>query len=191
MKEPRRVVGTENDVRIDAEIYGDTLSANSTIVMKYDVTNHRRTPILIADLIPQAAYDPETQMVTVDIGAEIPGEQFLPRLISIPSDGRKSFSTSAHLMIPRNPTATPFSSRPSSLRVRINFLGETQPFEKLIDIPERAVHDPQLAAAIFPKWVERNETLVTNSLPMRWSGMTDDITSGTSAPTRARRKPPF
>src|SRR5881628_1222527 len=97
MSEPRRVVGTENDVRIDAEVYGDTLSPNVNIPIKYDITNHRSTAILVADLLLQANYDPETLTVTVDIGSEIPGEQFLPRLISIPSGGRKSFSAAAHV----------------------------------------------------------------------------------------------
>jgi hypothetical protein len=104
----------------------------------------------------------------VDIGSEIPGEEFLPRLISIPSGGKKSFSAAAHVSILQNPNATPFVPRPNALRLRVNFLGDPKPFAQLIDIPERAVRDPKLAAALFPKWVEQNETLVTNALPMHW-----------------------
>ena len=52
MKEARRVVGTESDVRVDAEVYGDRLGPNITLPVKYDVTNHRKTTILIADLLP-------------------------------------------------------------------------------------------------------------------------------------------
>ena len=168
MSEPRRVVGTENDVRIDAEVFGDTLSPNVSIPIKYDISNNRSNTILIADLLLNATYDPETFTVTVDIGSEIPGEQYLPRLISIPSGGKKSFSAAAHVSIMQNPSATPFAPRPNALRLRVNFLDDPQPFAKLIDIPERAVRDRQLAAAIFPKWVEKNETVVTNALPMRW-----------------------
>ena len=90
MSEPRRMVGTDNDVRVDAEIYGDTLTPGINIAIQCDVTNHRSTTILVADLIPQASYDPETQMVTVDLGSEIPGEQFLPRLLSIAPSGRRT-----------------------------------------------------------------------------------------------------
>jgi len=170
MSEPRRVVGTENDVRIDAEVYGDTLTPNVNIPIKYDISNNRATSILIADLLLNATYDPDTLTVTVDIGSEIPGEQFLPRLIAIPSGGKKSFSAAAHVAIMQNPSATPFAPRPNALRLRVNFLGDPKPFTKLIDIPEKAVRDPELAAAIFPKWVEQNETVVTNTLPMRWRG---------------------
>jgi len=187
MSEPRRVVGTENDVRIDAEVYGDTLSANVNIPIKYDITNNRASTILIADMLLQTTYDPETLTVTVDIGSEIPGEQFLPRLISIPSGAKKSYTAAAHVAILQNPNATPFAPRPSALRLRVNFLGDTKPFSKLIDIPEKAVHDPELANSIFTKWVEQNETVITNTLPMRWRGAvpTDEATPG--VPARRRR----
>jgi hypothetical protein len=187
MTEPRRVVGTENGVRIDAEVYSDMLATNVTIPIKYDVTNNRPSTILIADLIPQAAYDSETQTVTVDIGAEIPGEQFLPRLVSIPSGGKKSFNTAAHVVIMRNPTPSPFAPRPNALRIRVNFLGDAKPFEKLIDIPEKSVHDPDMARAIFPTWVEKNETVVTNALPMHWRVVGTEDTA--TEPGRRRRRP--
>jgi hypothetical protein len=184
MSEPRRVVGTESDVRVDAEVYGDRLGPNVTLPLKYDVTNHRQTTILIADLIPESTYDPETHMVTISIGSEIPGEQFLPRLIPIRPGERKSFSSAAHVVIVANP-ASPFVPRPNALRLKVNFLGDPMPFEKLIAIPERAVHDPELAAQLFPKWVEGNETVFTNSLPMRWITVAEEPTPTT--PTRRRR----
>ena len=185
MKEPRRVVGTESDVRIDAEVYGDRLGPNITLPLKYDVTNHRNTTILIADLLPDATYDQETHMVTISIGSEIPGEQFLPRLIPIRPGERKSFSTAAHVVIVANP-GSPWMPRPNALRLKMNFLGDPSPFEKLIAIPEKAVHDPVLAAQLFPKWVEGNETVFTNALPMRWYTVAEEPTPATT-PSRRRR----
>ena len=184
MTQSRRVVGTESDVRVDAEVFGDHLGPNVSVPLKYDITNHRKTTILVADLLPDASFDAETHMVTVSIGAEIPGEQFLPRLIPIRPGEKKSFEATAHIMIVAN-TASPWAPRPNALRLKINFLGDTAPFEKLIAIPEKAVRDPVLAAQLFPKWVEGNETVFTNVLPMRWVGMgsTDDP-SGDASPRR-------
>ena len=47
MNEPRRLVGTENDVRIDAEVIGDQLSPTTRLPIKYDITNNRATPIAL------------------------------------------------------------------------------------------------------------------------------------------------
>ena len=186
MSEPRRVVGTESDVRVDAEVYGDRLGPSVNVPVKYDVTNHRQATILIADLIPESTYDPETHTVTISIGAEIPGEEFLPRLIPIRPGEKKSFSTSAHVVIVAN-TASPWIPRPNALRLKINFLGNSQPFEQLISIPEKAVHDPKLAAQLFPKWVEGNETVFTNALPMRWITAPAEESPEPAAPGKRRR----
>ncbi|HKB80124.1 MAG TPA: hypothetical protein VKH35_10440 [Thermoanaerobaculia bacterium] len=167
MKESRRVVGTENNVRVDAEIFGDQLAPSVTVPVNYDITNGRDTTILIADLLPESSYDPDTQIVTITIGSEVPGQEFLPRLIPIRPGEKKSFSTAARVLIANRP-ASPWSPRPSALRLRVNFLGNPAPFEQLVSIPERAVRDPELAAKLFPKWVEGNETVVTNTLPMHW-----------------------
>jgi hypothetical protein len=187
MKEPRRMVGTENNVRVDAELYGEEMIQGSSIAIKYEITNQRPTPILIADLIAQSNYDPDTRTVTVDIGAEIPGEELLPRLISIPSGERRTFTTGAHISIPIVPNS-PWIPKPHALQLRVNFLGDPAPFAKLVDIPERAVRDKKLADELFPKWVERNETVTTNALPMRWQG---PLTSGIedTPPARRRRGP--
>lgn len=186
MTEPRRVLGTESNVRVDAEIYTDVLGPNVTLPVKYDITNQRSQTILVADLLPESTYDPDTHTVTISIGAEIPGEQLLPRLIAIKPGERKSFSTAAHVVIVAN-TASPWIPRPNALRLKVNFLSDPVPFEQLIAIPERAVHDPALAAKLFPKWVEGNETVFTNTLPMRWATVYEEPTPATSPGKRRGR----
>jgi len=191
MEEPRRLVGTENDVRIDAEIIGDQLSPNARLPIKYDITNNRKTPIVVADLIPDTTYDPETQTLTVSLGSEVPGEQVLPRLILIPAGEKKSFSANAAVKVTMPGGPNPFVRFPNAMRLKLNFLSDPKPFVKLIDIPEHAVHDPQLAAELFPKWVEGNESVYTNTLPMRWagSGMIDDASVPADSPRRRTRRP--
>ena len=189
MKEPRRVVGTENNVRIDAEIIGDQLSPSASLPIKYDITNNRPTPIAVADLIPDTTYDPDTQTITVTLGPEVPGEELLPRLALIPPGGKKSFSANAvvKLVMPGGPN--PFTRYPNAMRLKLNFLSDLKPFAKLIDIPERAVRDPKLAAELFPKWVEGNETVYTNALPMRWSGNAMLEEAPADQPRRRGRRP--
>ena len=169
MEEPRRVVGTENKVRIDAQVFGDHLSESARIAIKYDITNERNETIAIADLIPEASYDPDTQTVTVSIGSEVPGQEFLPRLLTIPPGEKKSFDAVARVNVIVSRTVTPTTRFPNALRIKLNFLGDTSRFEQLIAIPERVVRSPELADELFPVWLERNETVFTNALPMRWT----------------------
>jgi hypothetical protein len=192
MKEPRRLVATDNDVRLDVQVRGDTLAPTNDIPMDYEITNNRDTSIAVAELIPDSTYDPDTQTVTITLGSEVPGEQFLPRLVLIKPGEHKSFTHGARVSLPITEMVeqNPFHRYPNALRVRLNFLADTQPFEKLIGISERAVHDPALAAELFPKWVEHNESVITNVLPMRWIGTpatnNQDVPIG---PVRTRKRP--
>ncbi|HKR66599.1 MAG TPA: hypothetical protein VJZ00_22925 [Thermoanaerobaculia bacterium] len=187
MNEPRRVVGTENAVRVDAEIFGDDLQNGAHIPITYVITNERPQAIAIADLIPVTTYDAESQMMTVNIGSEVPGQQLVPRLIRIAPGEKKSFNTSARVafVVPRTTDASR-TAPVTELRLKINFLGDTSGgFEQLVDIPERAIADAKLADQLFPLWLERNEALYTNSVPMHWkTGLPD------AGDTAARRRRP-
>lgn len=182
LKEPRRILGTEANVRLDAQVYQDHLAEAIAIPISYDVTNNRRETILIADLVPTASYDPETHAVTIQLGSEIPGENFLPRLIPVRPEEKRSFSTVAHLSIAAHP-GSPWAPRPDRVLIKLSFLTDPKPFEQLVDLKEKALYNPKLAADLFPKWVDGNETVVTNSLPMRWgSGSPDQALPPISAP---------
>lgn len=169
MTESRRVLGRESDVRIDGQIFGDVVSSGSQIRITYDIENLRPTPILVADLVPDSHYDPESGTITVHIGSEVPGNEIVPRLLRIEPGARESFSTAARLQLVL-PPSSPGARTPRALRLRLNFLNQTEPFEELVGIPERAVADSELAGRLFPVWVESNESVTTNALPVRWRG---------------------
>jgi hypothetical protein len=191
MNEPRRLVATDNDVRIDAQVRGEMLGPSTQIPIDYDITNNRNSTIAIAELLPESTYDPDTQTVTVTLGSEVPGEQFLPRLALIKPGERKSFSALARINLPVTEMVSysPYHLYPSALRLRLNFLGDAKGFEQLIGISERVVHDPTLAAALFPKWVEQNESVITNILPMRWIGTPRPSGDVPIGPVKKRRGP--
>lgn len=167
MSEPRRVVGTESSVRIDAEI-NDALRAGAPIGITYEITNQRSAAIAVADILPETTWDPETRTVTVGIGSEVPGLTILPRLVRIGPGEKKSFTTTARIarIIPSQ-SADPRRISVTLLRLKVNFLGDTEPFAELIDIPEKGIADPKRADELFAVWLERNEAVYTNAVPVQ------------------------
>ena len=184
-EEARRVVGTDNDVRVDAELFGEQLGPSVSLPIKYDITNNRQAPIAIAELVPEVTYDEETRTVTVNIGSEVPGATLLPHLISIKPGEKKSFSSIARVNI-MLPLGTPVARIPRQLRFKVNFLDDITHFEKLTTMSEKGLYDPKLADELFPKWLERNETVYTNALPMRWT--MPPVEEGPSPARRGRRR---
>jgi hypothetical protein len=192
MNAPRRVVGTESAVRIDAEVVGEELRAGVPLPITYEITNQRSEQIAIADIVPETTYDAESNTVTINIGSEVPGATLLPRLIAIAPGEKKIFSTTARVAGLFRPTANPARLPSLSLRIKVNFLGDTTGFDDLVAMTEKAVADAKRADEVFTAWLERNEAVYTNSIPMRWMGRVQDATTATPSdagvPSRRRRR---
>ena len=188
MNEPRRVVGTESSVRVDAEIRAEEIRAGTQLPFTYEITNQRPDAIAVADMVPVTTYDSDTQTITVNIGSEVPGLELLPRLITIAPGEKKVFTGSARMAFAmQSSTIDPRGRFPASLRLKVNFLGDTKPFAELLNIPEKAVADAKRADELFPAWLERNEVVYTNALPMRWSNFQQPGMEPAPAPTPGRR----
>jgi hypothetical protein len=176
MDEPKRLLGREENVRLDAEILSDRIFANQNIALRWEIQNFRDQPIAVADLIPMAEYDPSSRTITVSLGSEVPGSTMVPRLVVIQPGERKSFSGGArtNFAVPRQ--ADP-GARPDRLRIRVNYLRDIEPFRELIGLTERVIADPALADRLFPAWVEANDSVTTNAIPIGWGGVRPDPTS--------------
>ncbi|MFZ2493981.1 MAG: hypothetical protein WA208_21075 [Thermoanaerobaculia bacterium] len=159
----RTVVGTEEGIRIEGEIFGEAMTPGGRVPITWTIRNQRTVAIAVADIVAESSYDPETRTITVGLGAEVPGEQLLPRLVSVAPGESKSFSTAAAVGF-----ISSGSPQPNALRLRVNFLADVKPFARLIGIQEKAVADAAFAAEIFPLWLERTEAVYTSAVPMRW-----------------------
>ncbi|MGA7615310.1 MAG: hypothetical protein WBX15_09020 [Thermoanaerobaculia bacterium] len=169
MKEPMRLVGTENGVRIDAQITGDSIGTNTPIPVTWSLANSTSEPIAVAELDPVTSYDRATQTVVIELGSEVPGNELVPRLVAIAPGEKKDFSGAARVTVVM-PLGAEHFAYPRYVRIKVNFLRQIDPFTKLIGIPERAIHDPQLADELFKSWVEHNDTITTNEVPIIWKG---------------------
>lgn len=188
MSEPRRVVGTESAVRIDAQIT-DEVRPGSPVAITYQITNQRPAAIAVADILPDTTWDDDTRTLTVGIGSEVPGESTLPRLIRIGPGETKNFTTTARVtrIIPVG-SADPRAVNRTLLRLKVNFLGDTAPFAELIDIREKMVVDSKRADELFSVWLERNEVVYTNAVPVKISTTRIAPESGIERPVVGRRR---
>lgn len=169
MSEPRRVVGTTDAVRVNAEIRGDEIRPGAGLPIVWQITNERETPIAVADVVPATSWDAEEETITVNLGAEVPGASLLPRLIAIAPGETRTFSTTARIAVgPRLQPIDPQKRLGASIRLKVNFLRDTAPFSELIGIAEVAVNDPKRADELFNPWLELNEAVFTNAVPLRW-----------------------
>ncbi|HEU5162449.1 MAG TPA: hypothetical protein VFV54_04825 [Thermoanaerobaculia bacterium] len=178
LDEPRRILGTEGDVRVDAQVFAEKIGTGSSVRVVWEIENQRRDPIAVADILPAVSYEPTDRTIVVNVGSEVPGNEMLPRLIRIEPGERKTFEGLANIAL-RMPAPGPLAATPRLLSLKLNFLSNVAPFQALVGIPEVAVRDPERADNLFTTWVEANETVRTNAIPIEWLG-TISPTIGTS-----------
>lgn len=169
VKEARVLVGQDHQIRLTARLATDRFAPNSLVAIRFDVENRRDEPIAVADIASESTYDSESRVITVNVGSEVPGNELLPRLVKIASGATATFRTTARV---RGSFAGEEGQivRPGSIRVNLHFLTGLEPFSRLIDIPEKSIHDPALAESLFTLWIDHSQAVATNDLPIRWGG---------------------
>ncbi|MEA2568179.1 MAG: hypothetical protein QOI24_180 [Acidobacteriota bacterium] len=173
MKEPRRAVGREDDIRIDAMLTQETLTSGTSIGVIYQIENLTSSTIAIADKVVDVSYDSDSHTITFAIGSEVPNAT-MPHLVLIAPGQKRVLSAggAAHIVTPR--VRSPFVSVPQQIQITVNVLRDVKPFAQL------AVAQP-ISDALFDIWVETNDSIALNALPVRWKDNSRGVAERSSA----------
>ena len=173
MNDPRRALGREDNIRIDAELLQQSLSPSSSIGVTYQVENLTTGTIGVADKVSDVTFDPDTATVTFAIGAEVPTGTAMPHLVTI-APGEKRVLTAGgilHVAVPSQ--RTPWSAVPRFVQIKVNVLRDVTPFAAVLAQQAKSAVAPALPADLFEKWLDVNDAVFLNSIPVRWSGQND------------------
>ena len=161
MNDPRRTVGREGNVRVDAQLVKDTVSPGSPIGVTWQIENLSENPVAVADKVADATYDADTQTITVAIGAEVPQDGKMPRLVMVKPGEKKVFRSGAIPALSAAATRTSLAP-PRYVQVKVSILRDPAPFAKM-----RA--DEVLPDDLFDKWFEANDSIFLNTVPVRFA----------------------
>jgi hypothetical protein len=161
MDDPRRTVGREDDVRIDAQLIQDTVSPGSSIGVTWQIQNLSASPVAVAEKAVVASYDADSQTITFAIGSEVPKDGRMPHLVTVGAGETKVFHAGATPMLAAAATRASLAP-PRFVQVKVTILRDLVPFAQ-----QRA--GQLLPDDLFDKWFESNDTIFLNAVPVRFS----------------------
>ena len=181
MKEPRRALAREDNIRIDAQLLQDTLQPNGPIGVTYQVENLSNAPIAIADRVSDVDFNPDDVTLTLTIGAETLTGKTLPHLVVIAPGEKKTLRSGGIVHGVLNGHG-PFAVVPHSVLICVNVLRDVAPFRQAI----AAQRQPNAVVAVtndmFDHWIDSNDSIELNSLPVRWSSQPKEGVAGADEP---------
>ncbi|HYS56259.1 MAG TPA: hypothetical protein VER58_21070 [Thermoanaerobaculia bacterium] len=167
-KDPRRALGREGDVRVDAELAQDTISQTSPINVTYQIQNLSAAPVAIADRTFDTNFDCDSRTIRVSIGAEVPPGPNMPHLAIIRPGEKRVFSGGALLHIVTPNFRTPWTAVPRYIQIQVMMLRDVTPFQKLIELQSKTTLPVPLSNEMFDRWVEASESVLLNTIPVYW-----------------------
>ena len=168
-KDPRRALGRQDDIKVDAQMLQETISSGSPISVTYQIENLTPAPIAIADKVADASFDPDSLTITVSIGAEIPQGTTMPHLTTIAPGQTRTFRIGASAQVLVANARSPWAHVPRFVQIVVNVLRGIKPFAKLIAQQTESAAAPPLPNDLFDTWVASVSSVELNVLPVRWS----------------------
>jgi hypothetical protein len=170
MTDPRRALGREGDVRVDAELSQDVVSANSPLTVTYQIENLSKSTIAIADKITETDFDLDSLTVTLSIGAEVPPGPQMPHLVTINPGEKRVLTGGALLHVAVPSVRTRWTAVPRFVQVKVTVLRDVTPFAKLIEQQNHTATAVALPNNMFDRWVEGSDSILLNAIPVYWKG---------------------
>jgi hypothetical protein len=166
MADPRRALGREGDVRVDAQLIRETVTPGTPIGITYQIQNLSSSSVAVASKMTDASYDEESRTITLAIGSEVPPET-MPQMVIIAPGETKVFQTAATPTLKAAATQSTLASTPRFVQVKVAILRNLQPFAALIQHQDRRTKQ-RISDELFEKWFESNDTIFLNSIPVQY-----------------------
>ncbi len=167
MDDPRRALGREGDVRIDAQLVRDTVSPGVPIGITYQIQNLSQSPVAVASKVSDASYDEDTRTITLAVGSEVPPDGNMPQMVLIAPGEKKILQSAATPMLKPAATRAAFAATPRFVQVKVAIMRNVQPFVALIQKQDGRTKR-RLSDDLFEKWFECNDTIFLNSIPVEY-----------------------
>ena len=172
MNDPLRAVGRENDVRVDAQLVTQVVRSGTPIAIHYQIQNLTTSAIAVAEKLCSASYDDDARTITLSLGSEIPPDGEMPKMATIAPGEKKTFSVAAPFYVTVRAHGSRVTAGPRYLQIKVNVLRNLVPFAELLKNQVRA--RPHTAVSLtdeqFDQWLEGNDTIFLNALPIRFEG---------------------
>ncbi len=169
MADPRRALGRQDDVRIDAQLLQDSVASGSPISVTYQVENLSHEPVAIADKACELTYDSDSRTITMSIGSEVPRDGAMPRMVTLAPGDKKTFTTGGVLNVAVSSLRAPFTAVPRFVQIKVSILRGLAAFRSLIDRQTRSTAPIALTDDQFERWLENNDTIFLNEIPVRYN----------------------
>lgn len=166
--DPRRALGREDDIRVDAQLSTDTFSPGALVGITYQIENLGKVPVAIASRITAADFDAESRALTITIGAEVPTGTSMPYLAVVKPGEKRVFTTGAYAQVPVPTVRTPWTVVPRFVQIRVALLRNVAPFERFI-AQQSGSQALRFPSDMFDQWVEGSDSIDLNAIPIRWA----------------------
>lgn len=185
MKDPRRALAREDNIRIDAQLLQETLQPNGPIQVTYQIENLSSSAVAIADRISDVDFNPDDVTLTLTIGAEALTMKTLPHLVVIMPGEKKTLRSGGTVHGVLN-SHGPFAVVPRSVLIRVNVLRDVAAFRQAIVTQQQPNAVVAVTNDMFDRWIDSNDSIQLNSLPVRWSAQpsNDGVAGADSAGPR-------
>jgi hypothetical protein len=169
MDDPRRALGREDDVRVDAQLLQDSVSASCTLTVTYQIQNLSDSHVAVADLVSDVSFDSDSETITIGIGSEIPQDGMMPRMNVIAPGEKKTSTLGAPVRLVMPSMRSPFISVPRYVQVKVSILRDLEPFQTLLASQAGNPRPQRLDDEQFEQWLEGNDTIFLNTIPVYWN----------------------
>ena len=161
MKDPRRAVGSDDDVRVDAQLTTDFVSPHAPLGVTIKVHNLSPHIVAVAEKRCEASYDNESATITLSVGSEVPTGGEMPRLVLIRSGEERTFTAGAMVNMRASTMHTQRIAPPAFVQIKVNVLRDADPFLAL----NAGI---TLSDEKFDQWIKSNDSIELNTIPVRY-----------------------